>query len=321
MIKTTNLASSVFCIGVLLSTVCHASQVQAQAVLNASGSDRVSSHVSGKSLNSGLEAIASSSQPTTKGLTFNASSDDFSGEERSGNRTSGGSRGPDERLGDRLPGAARNPCLGQLIALVPGLEENSAVEESCTTPSPSLATQTINETPSFWFYLPALAELMAQPALEGTVPANPTAEFVLFDQNGDVLYTQSIDLTQTAETSGIVAVQPSYRLSLNQSYRWVFSIVVNTRNPSQNPTVEGWVHRVEPSPEWSHELAQSASASSRIAAYANRGIWQEALTELALLRRDNPDDAALLRDWRDLLSSVGLGAIADAPLLSLSATN
>ncbi len=301
MIKTTNLANSAFLIGVLLSTFCHTPQVQAQSVLTPSVSNSFSNSISKRDLNRGLEAIASSSQPTPKSLTFNASSDDFSGDERPGNRTSGGSRGP---------------CLEQLIALVPGIEEISTVENSCATPSRSLATQTVDDTPSFWFYLPALSGLMAQPAVQGTVPHSTTAEFVLFDQNGDILYTESIELTQTAEKSGIIAVQPSEPLALNQSYRWAFSIVVNTRNPSQNPTVEGWVRRVEPSPELSRDLDQSTLVTSRIAAYANRGIWQEALTELALLRRADPDDAALLSDWHDLLNSVGLGAIANAPFLN-----
>lgn len=223
-----------------------------------------------------------------KQLTFNAHPGDFAGDERPGGRTSGGSRGA---------------CLEQLIALVPGTDAIPVGAGTCETPSESLPTRTVHDTPTLWFYVPTPPASSAQP---GAI-----VEFVLLDQTGQIQYTKPITV---AETPGIVAVQtPS--LQRNQSYQWVFSLLINARNPSQNPTVDGWVLRIEPDAALSQDLAQATSPQERIAAYASHGVWQDALTQLALLRQADPENPALLAAWHELLDSVGLGAIADAPLL------
>lgn len=265
--------NTTFIAGMLLSTFFYALQVQAASVGN-----RVSS------------SISNSAFSTLKQLSFNASSDDFAGDERPGNRTSGGSRGS---------------CLDQLIALVPGSGEIPVGEATCEPPSSSLLAQTVDDTPTFWFYVPAYSQSSSQPST--------VAEFVLLDKNGQILQTEQITLT---ETSGIVAVPLTQPLDLNQPYQWIFSILINSRNPSQNPTVNGWVQRVEPNLALSNDLAQASSESAQIAAYANHGVWYDALTQLAMRRQADPDNPALVTDWHDLLSSVGLRAIADAPLLN-----
>ncbi|HEY9623877.1 MAG TPA: DUF928 domain-containing protein [Crinalium sp.] len=241
------------------------------------------------SSNLGFSDSSNPALSTVKQLSLNASSDDFAGDERPGSRTSGGSRGP---------------CLDQVIALVPGTGDIPIEETLCETPSSSLLTRTVDDTPTFWFYVPASSRFNAQ---VGTV-----AEFVLLDKNGQAIQTRQIPLSNA---SGIVSVQLTHALELNQSYQWMFSILLNSRNPSQNPAVDGWVRRIDPNPALSNDLAQATSDVERIAAYAHHGIWQDALTDLAALRQTDPNNTALMTDWHDLLNSVGLGAIADAPFL------
>jgi len=45
------------------------------------------------------------------------------------------------------------------------------------------------------------------------------------------------------------------------------------------------------------------------------GSFTDALTNLAQLRRQRPNDADLKTDWQDLLGSVNLEEIIDAPLI------
>ena len=49
--------------------------------------------------------------------------------------------------------------------------------------------------------------------------------------------------------------------------------------------------------------------------YALSGSFTDALTNVAQLRRQRPNDTELKTDWQDLLRSVNLGAITDAPLI------
>jgi hypothetical protein len=272
MTRTKDFCTIGFIAGMLLSMLICPLQVQAAPI----------SH----------EEFSTISNPTfsrLKELVFNASSDDFAGDERPGNRTSGGSRGP---------------CLDQLIVLVPGTEAISVEADTCETQSNSLPVRTLDDTPTFWFYIPAPSQASSRSSIE--------AEFVLLDKDGQILHSEQMALP---ETNGIVAVHLTQSLALNQSYQWIFSILINSRNPSQNPTVDGWVRRVEVDPALNYDLAQATTESARITTYANHGIWQDALTALALLRQTEPNNPALLTDWNDLLNSVGLGAIANVPLL------
>lgn len=222
---------------------------------------------------------------TSKPLAFNASPEDFAGRRRPRHRTSGGSRGP---------------CSNQLIALVPGSETVESHEGICTTRSISWLTLTIADSPTFWFYIPQSSN------------SETPAEFALLDQNHQPIFTEQITLPAT---SGIISLPLTQPLEMNQSYQWVFSILANPRNPSQNPKVEGLVKRVEPGARLSNQLQQATSQQEKIAIYANHGIWHDALTALAEQHFITLDSPTLMNDWSDFLKSVGLGEIAHVPLL------
>jgi hypothetical protein len=49
--------------------------------------------------------------------------------------------------------------------------------------------------------------------------------------------------------------------------------------------------------------------------YAKAGIWQETISILAQLRHDRPSDRNINAAWKELLESVNLTEIANAPLV------
>jgi hypothetical protein len=53
--------------------------------------------------------------------------------------------------------------------------------------------------------------------------------------------------------------------------------------------------------------------------YAENGIWQDALSNLAAARRANPNDTDLAADWESLLDSVALPEIAKEPIVEMEA--
>jgi hypothetical protein len=201
---------------------------------------------------------------------------------------------------DELPPAGtRGPCSGQLTALVPGGEQNVAQGEACIPDSSR--TLTLAEFPTFWFYVP-----------EQTRSGIP-AELALLDENRRLIAREQITLTGE---SGIIGVRLSQPLATNQSYRWNFTLFsVDPQRPSKNPMVEGFIRRIEPNnyPELSglSNQLEAATPEQQITLYITNGIWHDALTTLAELHRANPNSS-----WAELLNSVGLGAIADAPLLN-----
>ncbi|NEQ82478.1 MAG: DUF928 domain-containing protein [Moorea sp. SIO2I5] len=200
----------------------------------------------------------------------------------------------------RTSGGSRGLCSDQLIAIVPGSSEIVEATGNCSNDSKSFLALTLAESPSFWFYVPeqSTAEL--------------TVEFVLLNQKQESVLVKSIPLSGTP---GIVRVRLNQPLETDQVYRWQFSVVVNGQSPSANPMVEGLVKRITPDSTLSSKLKAATSPRERIAVYASHGIWHDAMTALAELRYQKPDDLRLERDWEDFLGSVGLRAIAFKPLV------
>lgn len=194
-----------------------------------------------------------------------------------GRRRGGASRCPDCKNND-LP----------LTALVPG--DNSK----------SFLALTVAEYPTFWFYVPSLL------APEGTV------EFVLQDDADNYIYKTTFNSSRTPPGVVSVSLPPGVAkpLETGKRYHWTFSI----QDSSNSVFVQGFVQRVGLNPTLMSQL-KAATLKERIALYAARGIWHDALTTLADLRRTNPQDATLTADWVNLLQSVGLDNIATEPVV------
>ena len=101
-------------------------------------------------------------------------------------------------------------------------------------------------------------------------------------------------------------------LDVDRTYRWVFSLLADPRNPSENPRVSGRLSRIAPDPTLLTELEAAQTPRDRALLWMDEGIWHDALTAVAHLRQTSPSIAE--QDWQDFLGSAGLGAIADAPI-------
>lgn len=215
-------------------------------------------------------------------LVFNASRDGFDGHGRPASRSSGGSRGN---------------CPTLLIALVPG--EGTLANDDCGQLSQAFTALTTTPAPTLWFYIP-----------DHDSPLE--AEFALLDDNRQAIVVETPTIPST---SGIVGIPLAYELETDQSYRWILSLSQNT-NPSRELIVEGIVRRVPLNAELSQQLEAVTDSRDRILSLAQAGIWHDALSELVTLRQQQPENTALIDDWQQFLGSVGLGAIADAPIVN-----
>ncbi len=191
-----------------------------------------------------------------------------------------------------------------LTALVPSFETTQSQRQGDAVSVNNVWGLTTVEHPTFWFYVPYI---------------NPstTIEFILKDEQGTTtVYRTAVKLPSEP---GLIAVHlPSSAAPLNpnQMYHW-FLKVRFTCEPNQFSEldfVEGWVQRVTPSAALAAQLKQTP-LRQRANLYAENGIWFDALAAFAELRLANPNDATLITDWNELLSSVGLNQIANQPLI------
>lgn len=198
-----------------------------------------------------------------------SNNDDPSGGGRPPNRVDGGDRG-------RCP-ATKTSANKNLIALVPATGEALSTAES----------------PTILFYVPYASN------------SSLAARLSLHDENG-YRVMESIQMT-LSEIPGIVSLRLPIQLEKNKSYHWYFTIICDTKNGTNNASVDGWIRRIEPSPTLARQLKEKKSQQERAELYVKEGLWLDALALQLEMRHPN-----LQADtgWTNLLQSLDLRAIA-----------
>jgi Domain of Unknown Function (DUF928) len=192
---------------------------------------------------------------------------------------------------------SRGNCLNpgaKLVALAPkfdqkGLNNGDSEEQS-------VWGQTTMEYPAVWFFVPF-------------IDSSTQLEFVLQNQNNEIIYQSNIS---TPEKDGIIGIEiPKSQklLELNKHYHWTLKAkILCGGSAPENKFVDGWIQRVS--------LPAGIDISSNpTQIYVDRGIWYDAVTSLAQQRLEEPNNVQLKQDWRDLLGSTNLEDIAEQPLL------
>lgn len=148
--------------------------------------------------------------------------------------------------------------------------------------------RTAAEYPLFWFYVPYAAKDVH------------SIEFSIHNRDETMtLYRTSLQLAKTPGVVGIpLPPRAENALKLNQSYHWY--LVVNcqpTETFENNLVLDGWVTRVQRSPD-------------------SNVLWYDELTDLAKRYLSEPQNTQVKSAWAELLRSVGLERLVQAPLIS-----
>lgn len=150
---------------------------------------------------------------------------------------------------------------------------------------------TTSEHPTFWFYIPFTSDEIQ------------SIEFSLHDRNENTIYRTSF---VPSKTPGIIGVRlpsvPKYALQQGKYYHWY--LIIKCKSDSSSSTglsVNEWVQRV----------ALPSTSANQI----NPDIWYDSLTKLAELRRTNPEDKEIQRQWINLLQSAKLENLAEEPII------
>jgi Domain of Unknown Function (DUF928) len=171
-----------------------------------------------------------------------------------------------------------------LIALVPAVPINDGSDAE------SVGGFTTAERPTFWFYVPY------QPPLTG--------KFVLRDRDENLVYQKDVTLPGKPGAIAISIPTTEAPLVAGKVYSWYFKVYCQPGSKLFS-FVEGWIQRTSLNSSVENQL-QKATPQQKVALYASNGIWYEALTAAAELRRTNSKDT----NWTQLLQDVGLSEIA-----------
>jgi hypothetical protein len=202
-------------------------------------------------------------------------------------------------------GSSRGVCESMHTLKVLAPEFVSTIERP--TGNPKRVTDvwglTTSEHPTIWF---ALSE-----------PGNEIKEvvFMLRDESkktNKVVYQTTIQ-PKSGGIIGISMPNANSGITLNSAYKWV--VKLNTSCSMPKPIqAEGWIQRISLSDELTSQI-QQATGHSKVALYDENGLWYDAVTTLAELRRSNPNNSQLINDWISLLEEAGLKDIASQPIV------
>ncbi len=198
---------------------------------------------------------------------------------------------------NRYGGAARGNC---------GIDGTSQLEMKTLLPDSNIGL-TVAAQPTFFFLIPKTS------ATE--------AKFILLHENhengDDIIYQKTLPLNGKGGVMSVTLPPEAGALEVDKEYRYEVQVSCSSDgDESSNPRIDGSIKRVQPDADLARKL-EKASPRDRVALYAEAGYWNSSLKTLADLRFANPNDPELKADWQELLESVGLGTIAQEPLVML----
>lgn len=167
------------------------------------------------------------------------------------------------------------------------------------TPIDNVVT-TVSGNPSlFWYVPPTQARI---------------ATFAVFDHERNRVYRTLLPLQSR---SGVMKLSLPSTVSLEpgKNYKWQLTLICSAANLQQDVLVEGTIKRAQLTSEQQEQLAQAKQSIDKAQVYADAKVWQETIAILDQLRRERPNDPDIAENWKELLESVELTAIADKPLI------
>lgn len=182
----------------------------------------------------------------------------------------------------RTPGGTRTELIGTQL---PQACKQTDKPLTALVPIKGSESLTTAEYPVFWFYVPDAPEDIH------------SIEFSVHDRDETTtLYRTSVQLTKTPGVVGIpLPPSPKHSLKLNESYHWRLIVNCDYNETSENVLeLDGWVTRVQQSPN----------------------PWYDNLTNLAKRYLFEPQNPEVKMAWAELLKSVDLDELAQAPLVS-----
>jgi len=181
-----------------------------------------------------------------------------------------------------------------LTALVPFQEIYEKGRENLP-PIVNVWGYTTSDRPTFWIYVPYNSS---------AIPAR----FSIDDEDaGTTVYETSVTLPGRSGIVGIPLPDNAPALQAGKRYRWFFSLSCKAPNATaastENINVEAVVIREALPAAIASQLTTPPSLQNAIA-FAKNGYWYDALTNLAKVRQQNPQDETLATAWKELLSGV-----------------
>ncbi len=168
---------------------------------------------------------------------------------------------------------------------------------------PDHVARTLSEQPSLFWYIDMAPE--------------PGRRLILALRDEDST-KPILEITLNLEKPGVQRIPLSaygVKLEPGIEYEWSVALVIDPEQRSRDIIASGWISRVKEVPAGLESRIHAAKGQELVAAYAEAGLWYDALAAISDLIDQNPDDASLRTIRAALLQQVGFQDVAKAEIL------
>ncbi|GAA6616463.1 DUF928 domain-containing protein [Scytonema sp. NUACC26] len=172
----------------------------------------------------------------------------------------------------------------------------------------------------------ALIALLPQSFYGTTVSERPTvivyipasnareAVFSLKDETGETQHQMTIPVAGRTGAIAIKLPADAPALTVGKNYQWFLALKIDGQLGPSTPYVDGWIQRIQPNAELARAM-QEQDALKRATAFGKHGVWYDCAATLGALQAEQPNNATIMKQWEELLTSVNLKEIATAPVV------
>ncbi|MBD2499594.1 DUF928 domain-containing protein [Anabaena azotica] len=159
--------------------------------------------------------------------------------------------------------------------------------------------------------------VLERPTVMAYIPATNAEEavFSIKDEAGNMQHQMTIPV---AGKSGVMAVElpaNAPALAVGKNYQWFLALKVDGQLSPSTPYVDGWIQRIQPNAEVNTAMQQK-DALKLATALGKNGVWYDCVATLAAVQAAQPQNATIVKQWQELLSSVSLKDIATVPVVA-----
>ena len=182
--------------------------------------------------------------------------------------------------------------------------------------------QCVNQTEDFNLPFSALLPASSQGLTARSYPTilaylpETSAENLFFswrDEDNQDHYQAILPIQNKAGIISLSLSENAPPLEVGKNYQWALGIMCDGRLQPDSPMVQGQVKRVELASNIKNRLDEDISLKNA-ALYGENGLWYDTVATLAQLKTAQPSNIELASNWSELLNSVGLTKVVEAPL-------
>lgn len=136
--------------------------------------------------------------------------------------------------------------------------------------------------------------------------------FSIQDEDENSYYETTLQLLRKTGVMQVKLPNSAPGLVSGKKYQYTLATICGEDFQPDDYSVSGWIQRVQPKANLQNQKPSLELASK----LAMQGIWYDALSTLATVKKSQPSNQSVANSWQQLLQSGGLSTFAQEPIVN-----